>query len=301
MRDKLIIYTLELLAKLPLSVAQMIGGLMGWVSYLFSNEQKKAAQINIALCLPELTDGERRLLLRQSLVENARTLVEMPAMWSGDPARWIEKIELAEGSQAILDEALAQQKGLIVAGPHLGNWELGPHYLSTFIQNTALYKPPKLHAVESMMTQGRSSSGSELVPTTTKGVKALYSALSRHEAILVFCDQEPSVTGKQGGVEAPFFGNLASTMVLINRLARKSGAPVLFWFAERLPWGRGFRMHWLPAPEGMVDDDPLVAATALNKGLEQCICRNLSQYLWSYKRFRTQHGRPSRLYARSSR
>ncbi|MES9912880.1 MAG: lysophospholipid acyltransferase family protein [Candidatus Sedimenticola sp. 4PFRAG1] len=298
MSDKIIIYVLRLLAKLPLGLAQQLGGVLGRLSYLFASEQKRIARINIALCLPELDQQERNRLLRESMIENALTLVEMPSMWSGDPSRWIEKIELADGSQEVLEEALSLNKGLIVAGPHLGNWELGPHYLSTFIKTTALYKPPKVHAVEEMMTLGRSSSGSELVPTTTKGVRALYSALARSEAILVFCDQEPSMGGKQGGIYAPFFGNRASTMVLVNRLAKKSAAPVLFWFAERLPNGRGFRMHWLPAPEGIVDEDSAVSATALNRGLEQCVRIQPAQYLWSYKRFRTQPDQTPNIYSR---
>ncbi|MET0101052.1 MAG: lysophospholipid acyltransferase family protein [Sedimenticola sp.] len=300
MGDKVIIYSLRLLAKLPLGAAQRLGGLLGWLSFLFAGEQKRIARINLSRCLPELGPAEQERLLRDSLMENAKTLVEMPAMWSGDPARWQERIELAEGSQEVLDAALAQQKGLIVAGPHLGNWELGPHYLSTFIQNTALYKPPKVEAIEEMMTLGRSSSGSRLVPTTTQGVRALYSALANKEAILVFCDQEPSVSGKQGGVYAPFFGHSALTMVLLNRLARKSGAPVLFWFAERLPAGRGFRVHWLPAPEGMDDVDAVRAATAMNSGLEQCVRMCPAQYLWSYKRFRTQAGETPNIYRPAS-
>jgi KDO2-lipid IV(A) lauroyltransferase len=55
---------------------------------------------------------------------------------------------------------------------------------------------------------------------------------------------------------------------------------------ERLPRGRGFRMHWLPAPDDIADPDPRVAATALNRGVEHCVALCPTQYQWSYRRFR---------------
>ncbi len=42
-------------------------------------------------------------------------------------------------------------------------------------------------------------------------------------------------------------------MVLLPRLAARTGATVLFAFAERLPRGEGYRIHFLPAPEGLAD------------------------------------------------
>jgi KDO2-lipid IV(A) lauroyltransferase len=74
-------------------------------------------------------------------------------------------------------------------------------------------------------------------------------------------------------------------MVLLSRLARKTGAAVVFSFSERLPGGDGFRMHWLEAPEGIDAEDPEVAAAAVNRGVEACVGICPDQYQWSYKRF----------------
>ncbi len=83
-------------------------------------------------------------------------------------------------------------------------------------------------------------------------------------------------------------------MTLVSRFASKTGAAVFFTFAERLPHGRGFRLHILPAPAGVADSDPVRAATALNAGVEQCVRMAPAQYQWSYKRFRFRpEGQPS--------
>ncbi|MEO8010440.1 MAG: lipid A biosynthesis acyltransferase, partial [Dokdonella sp.] len=87
------------------------------------------------------------------------------------------------------------------------------------------------------------------------------------------------------GVFAPFFGIEALTMVLVPRLAERTGAIVLFAFAERLTDGAGFRIHIVPAPEGIADADLRVACSALNRGIENCVVLAPMQYQWHYKRF----------------
>jgi KDO2-lipid IV(A) lauroyltransferase len=95
-------------------------------------------------------------------------------------------------------------------------------------------------------------------------------------------DQQP----KQGeGEFAPLFGTPALTMVLLSRLAQRTGATVLFAFAERLQDGRGFRLHFLPAPPGVADPDLATAVAALNRGVEDCVRIAPAQYQWHYKRY----------------
>jgi len=78
-----------------------------------------------------------------------------------------------------------------------------------------------------------------VVPTDASGIRALYQALGRGEAIAVLPDQQPKEEGS-AAVFAPFFGQEALTMTLLSRLARKTGAAVLYVFVERLPRGRAF-------------------------------------------------------------
>jgi KDO2-lipid IV(A) lauroyltransferase len=97
-------------------------------------------------------------------------------------------------------------------------------------------------------------------------------------------DQEP---GAGQGRFAPFFGIPAYTMVLLARLAKKNGSAVFIGYAERLPRGRGYHLHFIPAPEGIAGA-PLEEALALmNRGVEACARALPEQYQWSYKRFRT--------------
>ena len=75
-------------------------------------------------------------------------------------------------------------------------------------------------------------------------------------------------------------------MSLVSRLVTKTGATPVFLFAERIPRSRGFYMRWLPAPDGIDDEDLVSSASAINRGVEKCVRLCPEQYQWTYKRFR---------------
>jgi KDO2-lipid IV(A) lauroyltransferase len=192
-----------------------------------------------------------------------------------------------QGSQGEqhLQAALQQGRGVILLTPHLGAWEMAGLYASQHYPITSLYRPPRLQGLAPMIKRGRERLGARLVPTDRQGIRALFQALKRGEVVGILPDQVPGEAGT--GVFAPFFAQPAYTMTLVARLAHKTGAPVIFTYAERLPNALGFQVHFLPAPAGIDSADLVLAATALNAGVMQCVQRCLTQYQWSYKRFKT--------------
>ena len=72
-------------------------------------------------------------------------------------------------------------------------------------------------------------------------------------------------------------------MTLPGRLAQSSGAAVVLVACERLPWGRGWRLHAVSMDEGPEPD-------ALNRALERLILRWPEQYLWGYNRYKRPAG-----------
>ncbi len=116
-------------------------------------------------------------------------------------------------------------------------------------------------------------------------------------AVGILPDQDP---GDEGGQFAPFFGHPANTMVLLSKLAIRSGAPVFLLYAERLSRGRGYQLHFERLPDA-VGHEPLAdSLAALNRTLEQAIRHHPEQYLWSYKRFKRQPPGHPPVYERSA-
>lgn len=274
-----------LVAALPNRLAQGLGSLIGRLLYYFSRREKGVASVNIALCFPELSAEQQQQLVKKTLIENSKTLLEIPRIFKRGGDYALSLVTSTTGIERY-HQAVMDGKGIILIAPHLGNWELVVHYLNQFSPMTAMFAPPKQAFLNDIMRAGRQSSGATLVPADSSGVRAQLKHLKQGGVVGILPDQNP----KHGhaGVFAPFMGNDAYTMLLINSLAQRTQATILMSFAERLADGSGYRLHILPAPEGIGDKDTLIAATALNQGVEQCLRLAPAQYQWTYKRFKHQ-------------
>ncbi|MBV5274747.1 MAG: lysophospholipid acyltransferase family protein [Lamprocystis purpurea] len=257
----------QLTARLPLSLIHRVGAAVGWVFIHWPNRQRRNALINIGLCLPELSPPELIRLRDRNLVEFGKTYLEIGHLWLRPVEQVHALVREVRGAQLLQRQP---GKGLIVLSPHLGAWELAGLHLARQGPTAIFYKPQRY--LDDLILAARRRSGAELAPITARGIRVLVQALERGDYVGVLPDQEPKEN--KGACFAPLFGIPAFTMLLVQRLA------------ERLPDAAGFRMHCLPAPEGIDSADELTAATALNRGIEQCVRTCPEQYVWPYKRFR---------------
>ncbi|NKN33123.1 lysophospholipid acyltransferase family protein [Marichromatium bheemlicum] len=270
---------MRLLARLPLRESHRLGNGLGWLLAHWPNRQRRNALINLALSFPE-HDREQLLAQRNdTLREISKTYCEIAQLWLRPAEEALGLIREVRGAELL---ERRDGKGLIVLSPHIGAWELAGLYLAEQGPTAIFYKPQKY--LDDLIRRARARSGATLAPITGKGIRVLIQALERGDYVGILPDQEPKAD--KGAVFAPLFGIPAFTMLLVNRLARRTGVPVIFMFAERLSGEDGFRIHCIRAPEGIDSADDRVAARALNQGIEQCIRLCPSQYVWPYKRFR---------------
>ncbi|NID04876.1 lipid A biosynthesis acyltransferase [Luteibacter jiangsuensis] len=278
---------LRLVSLLPLRTVHAIGAWIGRRSLRSNSRSARYTAVNLRLTRPELGEAERADLLRRTMEEAGKSVAEVAAIWGGGAEKSLGLVREVVGGELFAD-ALASGKGVIVAAPHLGCWELLNYWLCSKTPMAILYRPPRIQAIEALLRKVRGKLAPEQVRAEGAGVRTLFKRLGAGGTVGILPDQKP----REGeGEFAPFFGVEALTMVLLPRLAARTGAIVLFSFAERLPDGEGFRIHVLPAPEGIDSTDLKVACTALNRGVEQCVERAFPQYQWHYKRY-TAHDRP---------
>lgn len=271
---------------MPLRLNHAMGAIIGWCLYHYPSQARAISAKNIALCFPDLSPSEQDKLTRQSLQEGGKTLTEMAYFWMQPAEKSLGLIKRISG-QEYLDLALTARCGAFISAPHLGCWELVGIYCASRSPMTTLYRPPKLASLDKLVRDGRQRAGAKVVPTSARGVRALLEAIKSGELVGILPDQDP---GEGNGVFVPFFGLATNTMTLLSRLASKSGAPVIFAYAERLPHAQGYHLHFVPAAVAINDPDPMISASQVNLTLEQCVRALPTQYQWSYKRFKT---RPS--------
>ncbi|MGA9032787.1 MAG: lysophospholipid acyltransferase family protein [Sulfuricaulis sp.] len=277
-----------LFAALPLPMAHALGAVLGWLFLVIPNKRRRTAEINIELCFPEMSRRARRRLLRRNMIESGKSVTEIGVLWTSNEKKIRRLVRRVSGKDT-LEKAIHHGRGLLLAAPHLGAWEMVGLWASLHHPMTSLYRAPSISQLGKLMRVTRERFSARLVPADNTGIRALYKTLERGEMVGILPDQVPSA--RSGNVFAPFFGIPASTMVLLSRLALKTGAPVIFGYAERLPYGRGYHLHFLPAPSDINHGDIESSAATVNAMVEKCVRAAPEQYQWVYKRFRVRpHG-----------
>jgi KDO2-lipid IV(A) lauroyltransferase len=265
-------------ARMPLAGLHFFGAGLGWLVYGLSPTYRRRCRENLqrsGLCAD---DAAHRRLLHAAVAETGKSITELCKVWFGRDDE-IAQLVLCD-DWGVVETAQRAGKGVIFLTPHLGCFEISALYGAQRLPLTVLYRPPKRAALESVMLAGRTRGRITLAPASLKGVRLLYKALHRGEAIGVLPDQAPGV-GE--GVWADFFGRPAYTMTLVTRLQETTGAAVVMAFAERLAQGRGYRLHLKPV-SGTLDPK------ALNQAVEAIVRTCPEQYLWGYNRYKVPAG-----------
>ena len=273
----------QLFAMTPLPLAHALGAMLGWFFLIIPNKRRRTAKINLDLCFPEMKRETRRRLLQRNMIELGKSVTEIGTLWTHSKKNIRRLVRHISGEDK-LKKALLRGKGVILGIPHLGAWEMVNLYCSMHYPLTTLYRAPPMSQMGILMRKARQRFSARLVSGDNTGIRALYKALERGEMVAILPDQVPS--SRSGSVFAPFFGIPASTMVLLSRLALKTGAPVVFGCAERLPNGRGYHLHFLPAPSAIGRGSIESSVSEVNSMVEQCARAIPEQYQWIYKRFR---------------
>ena len=268
---------------LSLKNCHQLGAFLGWLTYIIPNRNRHVTKINVQLCFPDKSKQQQQELVKDSLIETGKIVAETSPMWHWEKEKLLGLIKNVKGEE-LLTQAVKNKKGVILAAPHLGNWEILGHYLADKYPTTCMYQKPKIHQLDNIIKNGRERLGVKLVPADGQGIRAMLKALKNNELICILPDQEPS---HGDGVYAPFFKIKAYCMILVSRLAKKTDATALIIYSKRLKNGEGYEVVFAPL-EGINTETVEESVNYLNKEIEKSISENPEQYQWSYKRFRTQ-------------
>lgn len=271
----------QALGWLPLPVNHALGWMLGMLLWLFPNRQRHMAKANLDIAFPALSAARRRRLVRETLRELGKCVTELGVLWYAGESR-LRRLIRSRVGEDVWREICAADRPVLVAAPHLGSFEMLNLYCARHLRLRILYRLPRQAALEDMMVARRERFGTEMIRADRSGLVKLLRAVSDQDVIAILPDQVPK---KGQGVTAPFFAKGAPTMSLFGRLARRLEPMLVVAFAERLSWGRGYRLHFQHLDDGVAGDDPVAAAGVLNAAIEQCARQFPAQYQWTYNRY----------------
>jgi len=279
-----LLFLIRLIGKIPLRWLHGCGVVVGWLVYWLSPGYARRINYNLStsrLC-PDAASYSR--LRRAVITQGGRTLLELPAVWFSDDESLTALVADCRGWDSVAS-LHAQGRSVIFLSPHMGCFEIAARYVSTKFPLTVMYRPQRSTWLDGLMSTGRTRRQLRLAPTSFKGVRMLSQALRRGESIGLLPDHAPGI-GE--GVWADFFGKAAFTMTLPRRLQQASGAALMITFGERLPCGKGFRLHFEPLPERDFNE------VKLNEAIENLVRRFPDQYFWNYNRYKKMSSRRPR-------
>lgn len=275
------LWVLRMGSWLPLSWLHAIGALVGRALSLANTREAKVARRNFQLIHQVLGLPHQERFVRGVMAETGKNLTELALIWGGTPERALRRIVEIVGLEHF-EAATARGKGVIIAAPHLGCWELLNLWLCQQGPTAILYRQPQHAEWEPLLTRSRGKLGAQQIRAEAGGVRELLRVLKSGGCTGILPDQR-AMSGE--GEVAPFLGQPVRSMTLLSRLAHRTDSAVVFGFCERLPRGRGYRLHFLPADPAIASSDHVAAVTALHNGLAACVARAPWQYQWTYKRF----------------
>ena len=278
------------LSRWPLGLLHALGLVLGWLGYLLSPSYRQRLNQHASRV------GLNRAQRWRAVGEAGKMVAEAPRLWgrSRDEALG-SRVQWSTVEQ--LDQAVAEQKGLMVLTPHLGCFEIvAQAYAERHGAThpiTALYRPAKQAWLAELMVSARNRPGMVASPATLAGVRQMLRALKQGHTIGVLPDQVPP---EGMGEWAPFFGQSAYTMTMAGKLAAQTGCALIMLRGERLSWwqrhqrGCDYVVHAQRVPpetEALIrQGDAAQSAAAINRLMEGMIMQSPHQYLWGYNRYK---------------
>ena len=204
---------------------------------------------NLARVLPDATATVLDALVRDGLRSYARYWQEAFMLPWADHATLVGRLDEAMDGVEHLNDALARGRGVVVALPHSGNWDMAGLWLvehhGAFSTVVERLEPEALY---DRFVSYRASLGFDIVPLTGSGSPTPRLVRRLHAGGVVCLLADRDLTG--AGMAVEFFGASARMPPGPARLAAATGATLLVvgcWFTAD---GWGIRIHPpVPVPD----------------------------------------------------
>ena len=269
------------LCHLPTSWHPVMGKLFGKLLFLFAGSRKKIAQVNLALCFPNLPKTDQQKLLRDNFLYLGRSFIETGIAWF-----WSNKKIQNQINYKIIGLDLLlpndSNKGNLVIFKHSQHLELDARLLA---MNAPMYGVSRSHNSASMnkiQDKGRLSS---LKDTADKNnPRKFMKWLKSGKNVLYAIDQD---YGWDHSVKLKFFQQEAATITTTKKILDATDSNLLFinsFYANN-------ELILKIESINHLELDSSTLAQKINDIMEERILQHPAEYLWIHRRFKSTVGK----------
>lgn len=282
---------------LPRRLAVGLGILIARIGYLALGRLRKVGMRNLEIAFPDMGEVERTRILKSAFDSLGRMLGEVSQFPRATP-KSLEKImefDFDPAEQARFDAERANGRGVILAGPHLGNWEIGVFAYSAIREPlNYLARPLDNPLIEDLVAGIRARFGNRAINKMNSVHTAI--ELLRSGGVLGVL---PDVNVQEkDGVFVPFFGIPACTTGGVALLAKRTGSMIVplctVWDEASGKYRVKHGKIIDPASTGDRHQDVIETTAAITAAMEEFVRVYPDQWLWIHKRWNTRPaGEPS--------
>ena len=246
--------------------------------YKFFNSYK-VTKANLKIAYSDLNIDDIEKLSKLSIRESLISVYETFYTWGRRHFFTCSKIFKVKNN-FLLKKKLDEGNGLIAVSIHNRSVDMLLKWINSQITTVSLYKKVKNKHLDRFVKRNREHNGALCYETSMLGVRNVLKALNEKKAICFAADQVP----KRGmGEYITFFGRDAYSTTLVQSLAAKTKAAVLYMYINSSP--TNFLSISIECCSKDIYDDSK-HKLLLNNDIERIINKRPIDYSWEYKRFR---------------
>lgn len=272
---------MRVLCLLPMSWQMKLGAGLGTLVRKLAGSRSNTAKRNLELCFPEMPADEREALFNRNFEETGKAVFDTINAWWWSDER-IQKHMTVKGFEHV-QQVVDSGQGVILFAVHCLPLEMGGRIFGMCTPGIGVYRPHNNAVMEYLQVKGRLRSNKGLVPK--RDLRQMVRCLRGAEAVWYTADQD---FGRSSAVFIPFFAVPdAATITGATTLAKLGKAKVVPFFVERNADDKGYTMEIMAPLQDFPGEDEVTDAIRGNKVVEELISRNLPQYMWLHRRFKT--------------
>lgn len=281
------VFVLRCTSELPQWLANWLVSRIALVGYYIFKHNRNVALDNLRMAFKDkYSRRERRSIANRMFLKFGRSLAEFVTLPWWSRRRILEAVDGREYVK-LIREGQKKGKGVIIAGGHIGNWELLAAYTAAHFPLSVvarrLYFPPFDRAV----VERRNKLGMQVI-YQQDGIRPVLKALRKNRVIGLLVDQD--IKGVASDF-IDFFGRKASTPNAHAALAMTTGAVMYAAALVRKPDMRSFEILIEGPVEiertGDKNADRIALVEKWSKIFEGFIEKHPDQWAWFHPRWKT--------------
>ncbi len=274
----------QIIRILPEHGQRSIGVSFGRLAFIILKGRKKVAISNIKRAFKNINDVEATVIAKQNFEKLGINFVEMLMIPYVPKSEYSSRFTME--NRHYIDDAVKQNKGVIVLIFHYTNWEI-MGVASTSLSNeiVVLARPLKKHKyIDEFLNGIRNATGLRIIPNADSA-KDVIRHLKANKIIGILADQREK---RSRGVFVELFGEKVPTTKGIAAIGMKTGAPVIPMYFVREGFLR-YRVVWNEPIEmerkGPIEELIYRNTRKINAFLETIILKHPDEWFWVHRRW----------------